>query len=243
MDHTMARQNRELVAEMAIVKAQVAELATLLKQQLATSQQAPAAPPAQRVGCAGQVNNGPVTNNITNNTTVVNIHPWDGEGRIYIPASIVKAAFTENSRLMEYCRMTDDERVDAEKAAPYVLEALIDLVRRAHRDPVYRNVYLNPKRADQVIVCLNDKEQAQATPHRWEVRSLVEAIRLLFDGVAGNLHKIVITDQERTQLPFDVQSAASWVPNLYEDEPERFVQGGKVPMAAHLANTRPPSTM
>jgi hypothetical protein len=138
--------------------------------------------------------------------------------------------------------MTDTERTDADKAAPYVLEALLDLVRRAHRDPVYRNVYLNPKRADQVIVCLDDEERVRlqrSTPQRWEVRPLIEAIRLLFDGVADNLHKIVITDQDRAQLPFDVQSAASWVPNLYEDEPERFVKDGRAPMAAHLQNTRP----
>jgi hypothetical protein len=173
------------------------------------------------------------------NNVQVNIIGFDSEDRINIPVALVKAAFTENPRLVEYCRMSDNERVDADKAAPYVLEVLVDLVRRAHRDPVYRNVYLNPRRADQVIVCLADEPQKRQVSQRWEVRSLVEAIRLLFDGVADNLHKIVIADCSRTQLPFDVQSAASWVPNLYEDEPDRFVKDGRAPMSAHLANTRP----
>jgi len=71
------------------------------------------------------------------------------------------------------------------------------------------------------------------------VRGLIDVIRVLFDGVADNLHRLIVTDKERAQLPLDVQSAASWVPNLYEDEPERFVKDGRGSMAAHLANTGP----
>jgi hypothetical protein len=172
----------------------------------------------------------------TNIGVQVNVVSFDREDRIRIPAALVKAAFTENPRLAEYCRMPDAERVDADKAAPYVLEALLDLVRRAHRDPEYRNVYLNPKRADQVMVCVEGGGAARGGGQSWEIRPLVEAVRLLFDGVAGNLHKLIVTDQERTQLPFDVQGAAAWVPNLYEGEPDRYVNDGKAPMAAHLAS-------
>jgi hypothetical protein len=197
------------------------------------------------------LNIGTVDARVTNIIADVTIVGFDREDRIHIPTALVKAAFTENPRLMEYCRMSDDERVDADKAAPYVLEALVDLVRRAHRDPVYRNIYLNPNRADQVMVCVEDGRLGaegrlgadarlrQPKGQCWEIRSFVEAVRLLFDGVADNIHKIIVTDQERTQLPLDVQGAASWVPNLYEDEPERFVTSGKAPMAAHLTNTRP----
>ena len=219
MDHTLRRQVDRL-------EAQVSELTDLVRAQMLV----PAAPATV---IQHQTNIGV----LQQNNVQVNVVSFDREDRIHIPVALVKAAFTENPRLMEYCRMTDDERVDAEKAAPYVLEALIDLVRRAHRDPVYRNVYLNPKRADQVMVCV--EEGRGSAGQSWEIRSLVEAIRLLFDGVADNIHKIIVTDQERTQLPLDVQGAASWVPNLYEDEPERFVSSGKVPMAAHLSNTRP----
>ena len=213
MEHTLHRK-------MQVLQDQVGRLTELVEKQLTLEPQLVA-----------------VMNQIDARTTniQVNIIGFDREDRIRIPTSLVKAAFTENPRLVEYCRMADDERIDLERAAPYVLEALIDLVRRAHQDPVYRNIYLNPNRADQVIVCLDE----QITPQRWEVRSLVEAIRLLFDGVANNLHRIILTNQERTQLPFDVQNAASWVPNLYEGGPERFIQEGKVPMAGHLANTRP----
>ena len=217
LEHTLQRQ-------VQVLQDQVGKLTELMERQLS-------APVTVGIG---------TLNAVTLTNIQVNIIGFDREDRIRIPVALVKAAFTENPRLMEYCRMSDEERVDADKAAPYVLEALVDLVRRAHRDPVYRNVYLNPKRADQVMVCLDeDEEKSSVSQQRWEVRSLIEAIRLLFDGVADNLHKIVVADGSRTQLPFDVQSAASWVPNLYEDEPERFVKDGRVPMAAHLANTRP----
>ena len=216
MDHTLRRQVDHL-------ETQVTELTSLVRAQML----APAT--VIQVGVLQQTN------------VQVSIISFNREDRIHIPTALVKAAFTENPRLIEYCRMSDTERVDAKNAAPYVLEALVDLVRRAHRDPVYRNVYLNPKRADQVIVCLDEHrtEPDNSKVQNWEVRPLVEAIRLLFDGVADNLHKIVITDQERVQLPSDVQGAASWVPNLYDGEPERFVKDGRAPMAAHLANTQP----
>ena len=240
MEHTLQKQVVALQAQMAAQSAAMAEMAGMVRQ-LVGSVSAPVAV-TQHVGT---INAGPVTTQIDARTTniQVNVVGFDREDRIHIPVALVKAAFTENPRLIEYCRMSDDERTDADKAAPYVLEALLDLVRRAHRDPVYRNVYLNPQRADQVMVCLDEERVQPAFPRgkaqSWEIRSLIEAIRLLFDGVADNLHKIIITDQERRQLPFDVQSAASWVPNLYEDEPDRFVKDGRVPMAAHLQNTRP----
>jgi len=241
MDHTLQKQVVLLQAQVAAQTAAVAEMAGIVRQLVGS------APPSavavtQHIGT---INAGPVTTQIDARTTNIelNIVGFDREDRIHIPVALVKAAFTENPRLMEYCRMTDEERTDADKAAPYVLEALLDLVRRAHRDPVYRNVYLNPRRADQVMVCLDEERALQrGKAQNWEIRSLVEVIRLLFDGVAGNLHKIIVTDQERAQLPLDVQSAASWVPNLYEDEPERFVKDGRAPMAAHLQNTRPDET-
>ena len=242
MEHTIQRQVAEQQILLEKQQAQIERLTALLENHsLAATGCAAGGAAGAAVGAAvgaaagAAVGAAAVTVNVTNVmqlNAVVNIKSFDSEDRIYIPTSLVKAAFTENPRLMEYCQMSDSERADADKAAPYVLEALIDLVRRAHRDPLYRNVHMNPRRSDQVMVCIGEEQ-------RWEVRGLIDAIRALFDGVADNLHKIIITDKERTQLPFDVQSAASWVPNLYEEEPERFITSGKAPMTAHLQNTTP----
>jgi hypothetical protein len=239
MEHTLQRQNAALAAKVDAQNEKIDKLAALFEQiSLIPAVRAPLlgadprASPHTAPHTASHIGTVNVTNHITQVNTVVNIKSFDSEDRIYIPVALVKAAFTENPRLMEYCHMTDEERTDADKAAPYVLEALVELTRRAHRDPLYRNVHLNPRRADQVMVCIGEER-------RWEVRGLIDVIRVLFDGVADNLHRLIVTDKERTQLPFDVQSAASWVPNLYEDEPERFVKDGRGPMAAHLANTAP----
>ena len=218
MEHTLRRQNEALEEKV--------DKLTALVEQLGGAH-APAHAPAPTTH---------IVNTVVHVNTVVTIKTFDSEDRLHLPGSLVAAAFTENPRLIEYCRMTDEERVDADIAAPFVLEALVDLVRRAHRDPMYRNVHLNPKRADQVMVCVGEEQ-------RWEVRGLIDVIRTLFDGVADNLQRLIIMDKERTQLPFDVQSAASWVPNLYEDEPDRFVKEGKAPMAAHLANTGHPKSV
>jgi len=162
------------------------------------------------------------------------LRSFDSEDRLIIPAALVKAAFTENPRLAAYCKLTDEEKTDAEAAAPYVLEAFMELVKRAHKDPLSRNVYLNPKRADQALVFV-DSDDVKT----WEVRPLLEAIRRIFDTIAGGIHRVIVTDAERAQLPFDVQSSASWIPNLYDDEPDKYVKEAKQPMSAHLTNTRP----
>lgn len=230
MEHTLKQQLAEQTKKVDTLQEQMKEITQLLKSQLNN-------PPAPQITNSTVINSAPVTTTIN----IVNIRSWNGNERLVIPTSIIKAAFTENPRLVEYCRMSDDERTDAGKAAPFVLEAIVDIVRRAHKDPISRNVYLNPKRADQALVSITDPESIEKP--RWEVRPLMEVIRHLFDGVASALHRIIIADQERAQLPFDVQSAASWVPSLYGDEPERYVRDGRGPMSAHLANTAPFSAL
>ena len=151
-----------------------------------------------------------------------------------ISAAMVRATFTENPRLVEYCHLTDNEKVDTERAVPYVMEALMDLVKRAHADISARNVYLNPKRADQVLVF---------DETTWKVLTLAEAIRALFDNVAGSIQRIIVTEKERAELPFEVQASAAWIPNLYDDEPDKYVAKAKAPMSAHLANCQNPRVL
>ncbi len=166
----------------------------------------------------------------------VNLVGFNRADRIQVPLSAIQEAFSTNPRLIEYCRMTDEDRTDADKATPYIVEALVDLVRLAHRDPIYRNVYLNPHRADQVMVCLDDEK---GVPRQWEVRPLVDAIRLLFDGVVINLRDVILSEAKWKDLPINIQGAAAWLPNMYEGSPERYVDEGRQAMAAHLMNTRP----
>jgi hypothetical protein len=224
MEYTMQRQ----LAEMETRQNAKIDRLTALVEKMTTGPPAAAAPAAQQIvqpiQHAGHVNNGPVTNN------AITINAWSSEDRIIISAGMLRAAFTENARLAEYCRLTDEDKTDAVKAEPYVIEALMELVKRAHADPSGRNVHINPRRADQVMVF------DEAT---WKVITLAEGIRALFDGVAGNIHRIIVTNQEREKIPLEIQASASWIPNMYENEPDRYITAAKAPMMAHLVNTAP----
>lgn len=227
MEHTIQKQLAAQSAKVDALQAQLTRLTTLLESGMIPSSGAGAPPGPQITNAgiagvvAGTINTGSVTN------VHVDIRPWSSEERIFIPASLVKAAFTESPRLMEYCQLSDAQCVDAELAAPYVVEAIVELIKRAHTaDPSSRNIYLNPRRADQVMVL----------DETWRVLTLVETVRSLADTVTSRIRKIIVTDDERAQLPLDVQAVASYVPLMYESEPEEYAERAKAPLAAHLAN-------
>jgi hypothetical protein len=232
VEHTLQRQNSELAAKLDRLTAIVENMALgqSIDSQLAVGGQGAASRArqiAQHVERAGQVNNGPVTN-VQN---IVNINAWDGDRRIAVDVADVVAAFAGNARLQEYARLGDHELTDPEIAPPYVTELLMDLTKRAHADPSARNVYLNPRRADQALVHMQSG--------RWEVVPLAEATRLLFDGVAKGILSISRLYEERRQLPAEAQNALSMAGLLYDDEPAEYAKRAKAPMAAHLANMAP----
>lgn len=209
----IATQGREMLE----VKRRVAELASLLDSKLAL-----AAGPA----LVQHVNIGAIQNNIA---------PWDGERRIDVDVGHIAAAFSQNARLKEYAQLGGHELVDPNTAPPYVVELLMDLVRRAHTNPAARNVYLNPRRHDQVLVHLKSS--------LWEVLPFADATRLLLDGVAEAIHRAVLSHEERRKLPLEAQNALSVAGLLYEDSPDGYAQRAAAPMTAHLQNTAPPAAL
>lgn len=234
IDHTLQRQLAEQSREMAEMRAQVGRLTNLLEDQLIVRPRGDPALVTQVAGNAAQVNVGPVTNMV--NTTinvnqVITIRPWDGEKRIDVTTAQIAAAFAENARLKEYVRLEEHQLTDPEIAPPYVTELLMDLTKRAHADPAARNVYLNPRRSDQALVHM--------TNGRWEVMTLAEATRLIFDGVAKAMVKVTMSNDERKRLPLEAQNALAMAGLLYDDEPEEYAKRAKVPMTAHLSNTGP----
>lgn len=234
MEHTLQQQMAAQYQEMIEMKTQMAELTALLKGQLAIaapSGSPPAATIAIQTAGAAVVNTGPVTNNTVQQ--VININPWDGGRRISVSPLQIAAAFAENARLREYMSYGDHKQMlDPEIAPPYVTELLMDLVKRAHAvDASARNVYLNPRRADQVLVHMKSG--------RWEVMPLAEATRLLFDGVAETIHEVVLSYAEMKALPLEAQNALAMAGMLYEGEPDAYVKRAKGPMSAHLTNLAP----
>ncbi len=197
-----------------------------------------AAPVAARAPAAGVVNN--IQNNvnaptITTNITIqaaaaVNITPWDSPDYITVSLADILAAFAENPKLRQYLHMDDFELSDFEKAPPYVIELFIELLLRAHLLEVARNIYLNPSRADQVMVRMKTGS--------WDVAPLNDSIEHLFNGIARRLHMITITNEERTKLPYDIQNAISICEMMYKDHPDVYIKLAKEVIVAHLTNCR-----
>lgn len=239
MEHTLQKQ-------LAAQSAKIDELTALVKR-LAIDKQTPlmretvpqSATPQRgrvvemRIDQVGHVNTSVVNNTtqITQNITQIQINPWDGDKRFRVSGAQIMAALKDNALLREFASWPVHELTDPEKAPPYIVELFMDLVRRGHADPASRNVYLNPRRADQALVHMKSGQ--------WEVLPLAEATRLMFDGVAQSIHKTIMSLEERTQLPPEAQNALSLAEMMYQDEPVEYAKRAKSPMTAHLTNTAP----
>jgi hypothetical protein len=223
IDHTLRQQLAQTQA-IADMKTKMDEMALLLGRLNVSGSALTPNPPI--VNNIGQIHNTSMI--ITNN---IHINAWDGERRIGVEVRDIVAMLAENAAVREYTRLGDHEAANPAVAPPYVMELLMDLTKRAHADPAARNVYLNPRRADQVLVHM--------TSGRWEVLSLAEATRLIFDGIARAIMAVSRRYEERRALPIEAQSALAIAGLLYDDEPDEYVKRARGPMAAHLANTTP----
>ena len=229
MDHALARQVEQLAVQSAQQSAQIAELTALLKQQMTVREVVD--------GAKGTIVHQVVDNSVGKTVNQLVLHQWNapsGALPVFDAAFLVRV-FTCCTELKGYCEMPQIEQMDPDIASPYVARALVETVREAHRDPVYRNVYLNPKRADQVLVCVEAEGK-----QRWEVRQALEASRDLFDAAVTQMRRTVLSDVERPKMPQKIQDAAAWVPMMYESAPERYVVGTKSQMAALYESSRDP---
>lgn len=226
MDHTLQRQMAEQRQATDELRAQITELTSLLKSQAIVPQQS-----------ASVIVNGPADQRVGQQFNIgkVEIRPWDSARAISVDIAEIAAAFAENARLQEYARLPEHSLTDPDIAPPYVTELFTDLVRRGHTDPAARNIYLNPRRADQVLV--------QLKGGTWEVKTALEGCRALLDGVATSVQEVTLAYEKRKQLPTEAQNALATAGLLYDEEPEAYVKRAKASLAAHLTNLAPLGTM
>ncbi len=208
-----------------VLEGKVAELTAALKSAIF-------APPTSNTNNnnSNNINSGVLLHAQNNGGNMtVNINPWGRE--LYFSAQTLEATFAESETLQRYSHIGFEARADPEEAAPYVQEALMSLVKRVHQDPQERNVYLNPKRTDQVLI------YDEVT---WIVLPLVEAIRSLFDRVSRRIHKVTSpTGTERQKLSPAVAESAPWLPIMYDERREKHIAQARPSMAAHLENMTP----
>jgi hypothetical protein len=201
-------------------------------------------PPATTTQNIGQQTN-IAQQNIAQQTVVVNVtlaappepRAWNPAEVPCITVEMLRETFLGNPRLRDYALGDLTDMISAEQAAPYVLEALQELVIRSHEaDPASRNVYLNPSRADQVLVY-----DAQ----HWRARTLVEAIQTLFDGAARGVERTMQNQANVTALTLPrlpqypkLNTAAQFLPQLYWQKHEDHIQNARPEMSAYLADLR-----
>ena len=187
-EHTLQRQLDAQMKETSELREQVSELAGLLKQRC----QVDTAVPRQTIEANGhaQLQVAQQGSTITNNHIQV-LH-FDAPQCIQVPMAMVRRLFVggpegpANPRLAEFLKKGElQENPDA--AIPYVAEALVAITRECHKDPQQRNIYLSPKRADQVLVWSSPEEEKDGS---WQVRTLKDALRHLFDCVAEQLDEV-----------------------------------------------------
>lgn len=129
-----------------------------------------------------------------------------------IPLEVLRRAVPTDARDVEACR----------RGEPGALAALmVGIVRHLHTDPRGRNMYLNPKRADQVLVYI---------PERWEVRPLLEAVGLVFDQVAEELEEAL----PLAEAP--LKGVAQAAHDGFHAKRGEVVRCSRDAMAAHLEN-------
>jgi hypothetical protein len=115
-------------------------------------------------------------------------------------------------------------------AAPYVLEALMALVKRAHEDQLSRNAY---RLANQIFVFMGGHGVKA-----WETRPLLEVTRKIFDTIIYDLHDTYVSKSKREQLPANICRGISWVSTIYDHNPNKYVKEAEQLMFTHLTNSR-----
>ena len=117
-----------------------------------------------------------------------------------------------------------------------VVSSLMELVKRAHAPAEARNIYINPKRADQALAL---------TAGGWATLPLAEATTVLFDAATARMEapaarmEAPAARAAATPRQERVRGLRAEVPVQYRIERESAVQLGLRPMEAHLINTRP----
>lgn len=99
----------------------------------------------------------------------------------------------------------------------------VEIMKRVHATPGRQNIYVNPSRADQVLVYI---------PERWDVKPLAEAIEKMYSKVASDLIELSL-DVRPPLREVAVQASTN-----YRENNATVVRSSRGAMWAHLSNAR-----
>jgi len=120
--------------------------------------------------------------------------------------------------------LTEAERASCARGDTLgVSRLLVEILKRVHSDPRERNVYLNPRRADQALVFI---------PSSWSAQPLEEASQSMFARVRKLLDSAERSTEQRTESAVEGarRGCASGLPQL--------ARASRSQLSAHLENVR-----
>lgn len=139
------------------------------------------------------------------------LSPFDPP-QFVIPLDVLKRALATGVKDAAACMRGDPAAV---------AQLLVEIVKHVQENPRERNIYIDPKRADQVLVYV---------PERWEVRPLLGAIKQVLGHAASELVDIVLGADRQ------LKNLAKTTGECFQNNSEIVVKSSQRAMTTHLLN-------
>jgi hypothetical protein len=178
----------------------------------------------------GQVNTGPVDLSQNQHNTV-NIISFN-EAPLRLSTEQLITALRVCPGFSQYAMMGDTERFHKDNRA-VVHDSIMDLTKLSHEDPLSRNVYLSPNRADQAMILASKDVDTK----KWEILPLSDALKQMIGGLSKELRKV--GHDHSIRIDIDDRGALCGLGFITQVEETRLAHELMGPMSAHLENQRP----
>jgi hypothetical protein len=221
-EHTLKKQEEALelraaAAKIAALEAEVREL------KRPTSQGS-----VNNSGQIGQVNVDNSVGQVNNNT--YNVITFT-EAPTSLTCEKILDALRSCPNFSQYARMGDPERFDKDNRS-IVHGSIMDLTKLSHEDPLARNVYLSPNRADQAMILASKDVDTK----KWEILPLDDALKQIIGSMSRQLRDV--GHDHRIQIDIDDRGALCGLGFITQVEDASLAQELRKPMTAHLENQR-----
>jgi hypothetical protein len=225
-EHTLKKQMEEQLA------AAEAEVEALRRQLASKSSDAPM---AQQGGIAQTVKQG-IGTSVGGNVNQINYGPTYNittftESPLKLTREQIIAALRGCPGFSQYATMGDSERFHKDNRT-IVHDSIMDLTKLSHEDPLSRNVYLSPNRADQAMILASKDVDSK----KWEILPLSDALKQMIGGLSKELRKV--GHDHSIKIDIDDRGAICGLGFITQVEETRLAQELKRPMVAHLENQR-----
>jgi hypothetical protein len=221
-EHTLKKQEeaKQLAAQAAEIEALKAQVAALKAPQ----RHGDIIANANTVGANVGTNNGVIDQSTK---YILNFN----QAPLKLTCDQILAALRDSPGFSQYATMGDPERFHKDNRS-IVHESIMDLTRISHEDPVARNVYLSPNRADQAMILTS----SDVDTRQWEVLPLDDAVKQMIGGLSKELRKV--GHDHRIHIDIDDRGALCGLGFITQVEDDRLAHELRKPMSAHLENQR-----